>query len=41
MTIEEVIEPFLLQMGFINRTSRGRVVTSLAYKHLGKAKKEE
>ncbi len=41
VTIEEVIEPFLLQMGFINRTSRGRVVTSLAYKHLGKAKKEE
>lgn len=34
-TIEDVIEPFLLQIGFINRTSRGRVATELAYKHLG------
>lgn len=34
-TIEDVIEPFLLQMGFINRTSRGRTATPLAYKHLG------
>jgi holliday junction DNA helicase RuvB len=34
-TIEEVYEPFLLQMGFIARTSRGRVITELAYKHLG------
>lgn len=34
-TIEDVYEPYLLQMGFINRTSRGRVVTALAYKHLG------
>jgi Holliday junction DNA helicase RuvB len=40
ITIEDVIEPFLLQMGFINRTSRGRVATPLAYKHLGKVKKE-
>ena len=32
-TIEDVIEPFLLQLGFINRTSRGRVATELAYKH--------
>jgi Holliday junction DNA helicase RuvB len=34
-TIEDVVEPFLLQMGFINRTSRGRIATPLAYKHLG------
>jgi Holliday junction DNA helicase RuvB len=40
-TIEDVIEPFLLQMGFINRTPRGRVVTSLAYKHLGKPIEKE
>lgn len=33
-TIEDVIEPFLLQLGFINRTPRGRVATELAYKHL-------
>lgn len=34
-TIEEIYEPFLLQMGFLQRTSRGRMVTELAYKHLG------
>ncbi|NCO75048.1 MAG: Holliday junction branch migration DNA helicase RuvB [Cyanobacteria bacterium] len=33
-TIEEVYEPYLLQIGFINRTTRGRVVTEKAYKHL-------
>lgn len=33
-TIEDVYEPFLLQMGFIARTPRGRVVTPLAYRHL-------
>ncbi|MFA6919015.1 MAG: Holliday junction branch migration DNA helicase RuvB [Patescibacteria group bacterium] len=33
-TVEDVIEPFLLQLGFINRTPRGRVATDLAYKHL-------
>lgn len=32
-TIEEVIEPFLLQQGYINRTPRGRMVTELAYHH--------
>lgn len=37
-TIEEVYEPFLIQQGFINRTPRGREVTNLAYKHLGKTK---
>ncbi|MBR8829345.1 MAG: Holliday junction branch migration DNA helicase RuvB [Gomphosphaeria aponina SAG 52.96 = DSM 107014] len=34
-TIEEVYEPYLLQIGFINRTPRGRVATEAAYKHLG------
>ncbi|MBI5072041.1 Holliday junction branch migration DNA helicase RuvB [Candidatus Falkowbacteria bacterium] len=34
-TIEEVYEPYLLQLGFINRTPRGRVATETAYKHLG------
>lgn len=34
-TIEDVYEPFLLQIGFLNRTPRGRVVTKAAYEHLG------
>lgn len=34
-TIEDVYEPFLLQEGFIERTSRGRVATKLAYDHFG------
>ena len=34
-TIEDVYEPFLLQMGFLNRTPRGRAVTLAAYHHLG------
>lgn len=34
-TIEEVYEPYLIQEGFIKRTSRGREATELAYKHLG------
>lgn len=34
-TIEDVIEPFLLQLGFLNRTPRGRVATESAYNHLG------
>ncbi len=34
-TIEDVYEPYLLKNGFINRTPRGRVVTDLAYHHLG------
>ncbi|MEK7512518.1 MAG: Holliday junction branch migration DNA helicase RuvB [Patescibacteria group bacterium] len=38
--IEDVYEPFLLQLGFINRTNRGRMVTSEAYRHLG-IKKEQ
>lgn len=34
-TIEEMYEPYLLQIGFISRTPRGRVVTPAAYRHLG------
>lgn len=34
-TIEEIHEPFLLQLGFLHRTPRGRVVTQKAYDHLG------
>jgi Holliday junction DNA helicase RuvB len=34
-TIEEVYEPYLLQIGYINRTPRGRVATEAAYQHLG------
>jgi len=37
-TIEEVYEPFLIKEGFMKRTPRGREVTDLAYKHLGKIK---
>ncbi len=37
-TIEEVYEPFLIQEGFMSRTPRGRQLTELAYKHLGKLK---
>ncbi|MGC9386720.1 MAG: Holliday junction branch migration DNA helicase RuvB [Hydrogenovibrio sp.] len=36
-TIEDVIEPFLVQQGFLVRTPRGRVVTQTAYRHLGLA----
>lgn len=34
-TIEEVYEPYLLQIGYLNRTHRGRIATEAAYKHLG------
>jgi len=34
-TIEDVIEPFLIQQGYLQRTLRGRVATILAYRHLG------
>ena len=36
-TIEDFYEPYLMQIGFIERTPRGRVVTPKAYKHLGKS----
>lgn len=35
VTIEDVYEPYLMQIGFLSRTSRGRCVTRLAYEHLG------
>ncbi|MBR5273128.1 MAG: Holliday junction branch migration DNA helicase RuvB [Clostridia bacterium] len=35
ITIEDVYEPYLMQIGFLSRTPRGRCVTALAYKHLG------
>ncbi|MBX7169906.1 MAG: Holliday junction branch migration DNA helicase RuvB [Pyrinomonadaceae bacterium] len=34
-SIEEIIEPYLIQTGFLNRTPRGRMVTRLAYQHFG------
>ena len=40
-TLEDIYEPFLLQLGFLNRTLRGRTVTKLAYEHLGIAPKLE
>lgn len=40
MTIEDFYEPFLLQIGFIERTPRGRRVTAKAYKHVGKTGEE-
>lgn len=35
VTLEDVYEPYLMQIGFLNRTPRGRCVTQLAYQHLG------
>jgi Holliday junction DNA helicase RuvB len=35
VTLEDVYEPYLLQIGFLNRTPRGRCVTMKAYEHLG------
>ena len=40
-TVEEVYEPFLIKEGFIKRTPRGREVTDLAYKHLGRDRYNE
>jgi Holliday junction DNA helicase RuvB len=37
-TIEDVYEPYLLQLGFLQRTPRGRVITDLGRAHLGAAK---
>ena len=34
-TIEDVIEPFLIQQGFLQRTPRGRIASARAYEHLG------
>lgn len=35
VTLEDVVEPYLMQLGFVAKTPRGRVATGLAYKHLG------
>ena len=35
VTLEDVYEPYLLQIGFLNRTPRGRCATQKAYEHLG------
>lgn len=40
-TIEDVYEPYLMQIGFLSRTPRGRIVTPLAYKHFGMEYKGE
>ena len=37
-TVEDVLEPFLIQQGYIMRTSRGRMATSKAYRHFGLTK---
>lgn len=37
-TIEDVVEPYLIQQGFLSRTSRGRIATAHAYRHLGLVK---
>ncbi len=39
-TIEEVYEPFLMQLGFIKRTPKGRVATDLAFKNLGRSRED-
>jgi len=36
-TIEDVLEPFLIQQGYLQRTQRGRIATPLAYRHFGLA----
>lgn len=41
VTIEDVIEPYLMQLGLLQRTPRGRVVTALAYEYLGLPRKVE
>ena len=35
ITLEDVVEPYLMQIGFLSRTPRGRIVTKAAYDHLG------
>ena len=41
VTLEDICEPFLMQLGFLGRTPRGRVATRLAYEHLGIAPPEQ
>ena len=38
-TIEDVLEPYLIQQGFLQRTPRGRIATSLTYRHFGLQKR--
>jgi len=40
-TLEDYVEPYLIQAGFLMRTPRGRVVTPLAYTHLGYDRRDE
>jgi Holliday junction DNA helicase RuvB len=40
-TIEDVLEPYLLQLGLLERTPRGRIATKRAYEHLGFEYKEQ
>ena len=40
-TLEDVYEPYLLQLGLIQRTPRGRIVTKLGREHVGAAKRAE
>ena len=40
-TIEDVYEPYLMQIGFLRRTPRGRVAMPAAYKHLGKKRSND
>jgi Holliday junction DNA helicase RuvB len=40
-TVEDVYEPYLLQLGFIQRTPRGRIVTKLGREHVGATKAAE
>lgn len=40
-TLEDVLEPYLIQQGYIARTPRGRVVTGLAYEHFGLPKPDK
>ena len=41
ITLEDVYEPYLMQIGFLSRTPRGRCVTRLAYEHLGLSQRKE
>jgi len=40
-TVEDVYEPYLMQLGFLDRSPRGRLATDLAYKHLGKSRPDQ
>jgi len=40
-TVEDVYEPYLMQLGFLDRSPRGRIVTDIAYRHLGRKRTEK